>query len=112
MLIKNTALIIGYGLVMYVYAIPDKTHFDFISQLFTFTVLALLLDFVSKTKYKTYSYTIIVVMVSLFYAMAKQLLGIGTKFVWSDYVMWILIPTALIALLITSLIKAFKNESK
>lgn len=54
MLKQNIALIIGYGLVMYVYAIIDKTYFDFISQLFTFTVLALLLDFVSKTKYKTY----------------------------------------------------------
>lgn len=81
MLKQNIALIIGYGLVMYVYAITDKTYFDFISQLFSFTALALLLDFVLKTKYRIYSYTIIVVMASIIYAMGKQLLGIGTKFV-------------------------------
>ena len=95
--------------MMYIYAIPDKTYFDFISQLFSFVTLALLLDFVLKTKDKIYAGIIIVIMLNFLYAMGKQLAGVGTVVIKLDYVMWVLIPTALIGFLIIALLKAFKN---
>lgn len=109
MLKQIVALIIGYALLMYVYAIPDKTYFDFISQLFSFVTLALLLEHIVKAKDWLYACIIGAIMANFLYAMGKQLAGVGTQIISFDYFLWWFIPITLVGCLVLVLIKTFRN---
>lgn len=106
------ALVIGFSFPMYGYAIIGKEWFDLCTQVFIMTILALYLYTVINEKDYPYASMIGVMMLSVFYAMCKQLLGIGTEYVWADYLMWFLIPSLIIGILIYDLFKALKNDSK
>lgn len=106
-------LIIGFAFPMYGYAYLFKEYFDLCNDVFIMSLLFIIMDFVVKyTKDLSYKLILSVMMLSVLYAIIKEILHLGTTYVWSDTVMWFLIPFALISILIIDLIKALKNESK
>jgi len=109
---QKIALVIGFAFSMYAYASTDKQYFDLLVDVFIMTLLALLLENVIRLKDKTYASLIVVIMATVFYAMIKQVKKTGTIYVWTDYVMWILVPLAIIIILIADLVKTFKNDAK
>lgn len=109
---QKILLVIGFAFPMYVYAILDKKWFDLCSQLFTFIILALLIERVIKSKDKAHVSIIGVMMFTVFYAICKQILGIGTVYVFTDSIMWWLVPILIVTILIIDLVKTLKNEPK
>ena len=108
---QKILLIIGFAFPMYGYAYIFKDYFDLCTQVFIMTLLALLLEEV-YSRDKQYASIIGIMMLSVLYAMIKQIIKKGTIYVWTDYVMWILIPFLIITILIYDLVKTFKNDTK
>ena len=107
---EKIAFIIGFAFPMYGYAILGKQYFDLCTQVFIMTILFLLFDLIRKyRKDSTYERLVIVGIISVAYAIGKQILGIGTVYVFADKIMWVLIPIALIAIPLIELIKTFRN---
>ena len=79
--VRKIAFVIGFAFPMYGYAILGKQWFDLCTQVFIMTILALLLEFVIKLKDKTYIAMIVSAMGTVLYAMAKQVLKVGTVYV-------------------------------
>lgn len=110
--VRKIAFVIGFAFPMYGYAVLGKQWFDLCTQVFIMTILALLLEFVIKSKDSTYVAMIVSAMGTVLYAMAKQVLKVGTVYVWTDEVMWWLVPFVFVLILIIDLVKTLKNAAK
>lgn len=109
---QKIASIIGFSFPMYGYAYIFKDNFDLCTHVFVFTILYLLAE--RELEHKEYSYVAIlyVMMLSVAYAMFKQLFGIGTVYIFADKIMWVLIPCLIILILILDVFMFFKNANK
>lgn len=107
------AFIIGFAFPMYGYAIIGKEYFDLCTDVFIATLIFLLLDFIIMfTKDKAYIGLCLVALLSVMYAIIKEILGLGTENVFTDKIMWVLIPLLLVIIPIVEIINTFKNNDK
>ena len=110
---QKIALILGFGFVVYSYASIDKTYFDFVGQMFYMTLLAIIMELVIKyVKDRSYIAILAIMMLCVGYAMVKQVLNIGSKYVLADYIMWIVVPILFVSVIVYFIVKALNNGSK
>ncbi len=105
-MLRKIAFIIGLSFAFYASAEPSKVHYDLCFFVFTLTILILHFE---NVKDRAYSQIVMVAIASNIYSIAKELLGLGTTYVWSDYVMWIVVPISVIAIIIIDAINYYNN---
>jgi hypothetical protein len=111
-MIDKITFIIAVSFAFFAYAEPSKVHFDLCIDVFISYLLFSKLETVIREKNSSFAHLIIIVICAFLYAIVKEILGLGTEYVFSDYVMWILIPSSIVGVLIIDIIKYLKNESK
>lgn len=112
-MIRKVAFIIGFAFPMYGYSAYGKHYFDLCTDVFVATLLFLLLDMVvAYTKDKSFMSMILVGILAVLYAIIKEILGIGTEFVFTDKIMWVLIPLLLILIPIFGIVNTFRTNDE
>jgi len=107
----KVALIIGFAFAMYGYAVFGKQWFDLCTQVFSITTLGIILESNAHKKDLALNRILIVMIVTVLYAICKQILGVGTVYIESDYLMWVLVPSVIVFIIIIGLITHFKNNA-